>query len=302
MYFTNASLPNTFLEVGVMRSPAAPANFAARGRAPLHVGSYPAFQLDTHAGTQIPVPCLGRVMLSGDDTVIATWCAPDSAAHRQQFEAILASYQTRGMLLAQSSAIPQMTVNPVLTCSQVIQNPGPRMWGSPPPLPDATFGMEQVSPTDSTWTDSFGEGVAVCDDYYSGGSYMWENSYLFQCVELANRFINEEWGLTEFTVDAFAYYDSYQNGSFVEGQARSYFGSQVQQIDDASQGNNSAPPSPGDLLIFQDVNNGSNWTSGEKCWSGDNPCSNWHPGHVAVVTSVTSSQVNLVQQNFNANG
>ena len=287
--FTNTTLPGTIVQVGVMESSTAASDFASRGKPTMSIGSYPAFQADTHAGIQVRVPCLGRIFLANKDTVIATWCSLDASTHVQQFETILATYldhtATSSSIKAAITPMAQAPVNPVLSCGQVMQNTNTGDF----PVGDATFGAQRVNPNDATWTNSFGEGVAVCDDYSSDASKMWESSYLFQCVELANRFINEEWGLSEFNSDAFAYYDYYQGGVFNQGEARMLFGNQVQLTDDASQGNNSALPQSGDLLVFQDVNNGVNWTSGEK--SGD-------PGHVVVVTSVTSTQVNVTQENW----
>lgn len=287
--FTNVKAPGTRIEVGVMRSLAAAADFALRGKAALSIGGYPAFRFDSRGGRQVALPCLARSMLAHDDVVLASWCARDASAHVGQFESILATYRYHAVVPLHAHVAPQVPVGTVQTCAQVMQNPGPNMWGYLPPSGDQSFGVERVNPFDATWTTHFGEGVAVCDDFYSGGNSMWENSYLFQCVELANRFINEEWGLMEFTVDAFAYYDNYQGGTFYQGQARSFFGNQVQLIDDASQGYNTTPPVPGDLLIFQDVTDGVSWTSGELSWD---------PGHVVVVTSVTGSTVTVVQQNW----
>ncbi|GCF08499.1 hypothetical protein [Dictyobacter arantiisoli] len=287
--FTNTALPGTHLEINVERSSAAPANFARQGKAKLAIGGYPAFQMDTHGGKNVAFPCLVRVLLAHNDIVTASWCAKDASAHVAQFESMLATYHDHAITSANSKAMPQTQtpVNSVQSCGQIMQNPGPEMWGNFP-TGDATFGGQMVSPNDPNWTNSFGEGVAVCNDYYSGGGYMWESSYLFQCTELANRFINEEWNLPEIGVDAFAYYDSYQNGVEVPGAARGA-GYGATLVDDASQGNNSAPPVPGDLLVFQDVTDGVHWTSGQI--AGD-------PGHIVVVTGVTSNTVNVVQQNW----
>lgn len=54
--FTNASMAGTILQIGVMRSSTASKDFARRGRPTLYIGGYPAFQADTHAGKQVPVP------------------------------------------------------------------------------------------------------------------------------------------------------------------------------------------------------------------------------------------------------
>lgn len=281
--FTNSKLPGTHLEVNVLRSSTAATTFAQQGKPTVRIGNYPAFQQDTSGGIQMPLPCLGRIMLVHNDIVTASWCAKDAATHKQAFENILATYQDHSAISTKTNTIvqAQTPVNAVLSCSQVISS-GENSWGTLPSN-DSNFGQQIVNPNDSTWTTSFGEGVAVCNDDN------WESSYLFQCVELANRFIHEEWNLPGFNGDAFAYYDNYQNGTYYNGLARAS-GYNATLTPDASQGSNSALPVPGDLIIFQDVNTPSQgWTSGEI--SGD-------AGHVVVVTSVTSSQVNVVQQNW----
>lgn len=292
--FTDPKMPGTNLEINVMRSSSATTDFARQGKPTLHIGGYPAFNLDTHAGQQVLIPCLVRVMLVHSDVVTASWCAKDAPKYKQTFESILASYHDQSAASLKSSMVVQgqsMAHSP-LTCQQVFSSGSDN---PPSTYPNNEWGTQKVNPTDSTWTSSFGQGVAVCDNYYStaNGGYEYEKGYLFQCVELASRFVYEEWNLPAFNVDAYQYFDYYQGGTKHSGVARNS-AYQAQLIDDASQGNNSTAPVPGDLLVFQDVNDGEHWTSGEIYDSGGY----YKPGHVVVVTNVTSNTVNVVQENW----
>ena len=155
-------------------------------------------------------------------------------------------------------------------------------------IKEAIGEFNKGNPTDDQWTTTFNPGAAVCDNFIDGSTSY--NGYLFQCVELANRFAREQWGVAPgFTVNASNYFDYYQDGTFYQGQARTLYGNNVQLSSDASQGTSSFAPTPGDLLVWQGVNNPSvGWTSGL----------DFGPGHVAVITNVDASHVYIAQQNY----
>ena len=304
--FINPQLKGVEIEIGVMRSQNAAKDFSLYGHPSISIGGYPSLQLDVLAQQQTKTSCLVRVMLAHNDIVLGRWCSVDASQHKQQFEALLSSYHDQTLATLGANVIQPLAVTKDSTCIDVI-NSGENSWGYLPPKPpagevngDATFGAERVYPNDATWTNSFGSGVAVCDDYYTTGNQMWENSYLFQCVELANRFISGEWGLLQFDVNAANYYDYYDNSGFHQGRARTLFVNQVQLSDDSSQGTSAFAPVPGDLLIFQDVNNVSQgWTSGlifNGLDNNNNPI--YDAGHVVVITNVASDHVDVVQQNW----
>jgi len=287
--FTNTKLKKTHINIAVMRSSTSATDFASRGTPTLLIGNYPAFNADVSEQMQTHVGCAVRLMIANEDIVVGHWCAKDALMHSQELEDILSTYHDQATLSKGTISMQVNAVNAVELCSQVLSD-GIIAGDGLPPLGDAAFGAERVYPNDSTWTTSFGSGVGVCDDYYSIGGYMWEGGYRFQCVELANRFINEEWGLQEFDVNAANYYDYYDGNGYHPGRVRVLFGNQAQLSDDASQGTSAFAPSPGDLLIFQDVLNPSiGWMSG--LISGD-------PGHVVVITNVAPDHVDVVQENW----
>ncbi len=288
--FTNTKLNKTRISIAVMRSSTSASSFASHGTPTLLIGSYPAFNLDILEQIQTGIGCAVRLMLAHEDIVVGRWCAKDALTHSQDLENILATYQDQATIVKNTIPMRIDAVNAVESCSQVVSD---GLYTDKFPtnyLSDATFGAERVYPNDSAWTTSFGSGVGVCDDYSAYLGRMWEPGYRFQCVELASRFINEEWGLQEFDVNAANYYDYYAGGGYNDGRARTLFGNQVQLSDDASQGTSAFAPSAGDLLIFQDVNNVSQgWTSG---------LIPNIPGHVVVITSVASDHISVVQQNW----
>jgi hypothetical protein len=80
-----------------------------------------------------------------------------------------------------------------------------------------------------------------------------------------------------------------QDGVRYPGVVRDFPVGTYQLSDDASQGASAFRPAPGDLLIFQDVQDPRmGWTSGLTA----------SPGHVAIVTAVDASHVYLAQENY----
>ncbi len=57
----------------------------------LRIGGFPAFYADTGL-SQGKVPCVVRILLAGDDYVLAEWCAMDAGSHAAEFERILSTY------------------------------------------------------------------------------------------------------------------------------------------------------------------------------------------------------------------
>ena len=116
------------------------------------------------------------------------------------------------------------------------------------------------------------------------------DQYLFQCTELANRYLYEQWALPHIPGTAARYFDYTQGGKRYPGVVRDFPASTYQFSEDASQGQSAFRPQPGDLLIFQDVRDPrAGWTSGLTS----------SPGHVAVITAVDSTHVYVAQENYN---
>ncbi len=259
--------------LGVMQGAGMAAAFAARGAPEMRIGSYPAFA-DDRSGREARVPCLVRIFLAGDDYVLADWCAMDAATHTSTFEMLLATY-----LPAPATFAPRSTGAPVSqSCAAMQQQLGYAAgvrWG-------AQLGAANAVSPAAGW-GTLAPGVAVCDNVNSA------DQYLFQCTELANRFVYERWALPHIPGNAARYFDYYQDGVEHSGVVRDLPAGAVALSDDASQGISAFAPQPGDLLIFQDVNNPrSGWTSGLTT----------SPGHVAVITAVDASQVFVAQENY----
>ncbi|GCF07758.1 hypothetical protein KDI_13220 [Dictyobacter arantiisoli] len=268
----------------MIRNKQNPQGFAQRGTPALHIGNYPAFKFDTPKQKQYPLACVVRVMLSGVDLVTAAWCSPHPTAQSHHFESILATYQSQSGI--KPNPIHANTVNPVESCQDVINANNATYQGG-------DWGIQEGNPTDSQWTSTFSPGAAVCDNFITSSTY--SGGYLFQCTELANRFVREQWGITPgFQVNAAQYFDFYptdinNGGQSTPGDATKLYGNNVQLSSDASQETSSFAPTPGDLLIWQSVTDPSRgWTSGLTSGSG----------HVAVITNVDASHVYIAQQNY----
>lgn len=261
------------ITLGVFHGAGMPTAFAARGNPPRHVGSYPAFTVDTGL-SQGKVPCLVRIMLADEDYIVAEWCAMDAASHAAEFERILATYAP-----APASFVPSTTADAPhaesCAATQAAYGYGGTSWGHVLATPDA-------STPDGGWSGL--GGTYVCSNTGS------PDHYLFQCTELVNRWDAEQWGLPHIPGSAARYFDYYQNGTLHPGSVRDLPTGAYSYSDDASQGQSAFAPQPGDLLIFQDVANpGQGWTSGLIA----------SPGHVALITAVDASHVYVAQENYN---
>jgi hypothetical protein len=268
------TLSHSLVQVGVLESSTMAADFTRRGAPTAHIGSYPAFSDDRTLG-EARVPCLVRLFLAANDYVVADWCAMDALQHAQEFERILASYRP-----AASGFTAHVTTAPALaTCVQVQSDfgyPASALWGRGLATPDATMpagGWAELAP-----------GEYLCSNTGS------VEPYLFQCTELVNRYLSEQWALPHLPGNAARYFDYYQDGAVHPGVIRDIPSSIAQMSDDASQGMNAFAPHAGDLLVFQDVQDPRRgWTSG---------LTN-SPGHVALITKVTATQVFVAQENYN---
>ncbi len=265
---------HSLVQVGVLESSTMAADFAHRGAPTTHIGSYPAFS-DDRTLDEARVPCLVREFLAVTDYVVADWCAMDALQHAQEFERLLATYRPgpSGFTgTANSAAAPA-------SCAQVQSEfgyPSSPSWGRSLAAPHATTpagGWGQLAP-----------GAYVCSNTGS------TEPYLFQCTELVNRYLSEQWGLPHLPGNAARYLDYYQDGALHPGVIRDFSSSVAQVSDDASQGVNAFAPQAGDLLVFQDVQEPHRgWTSGLTS----------SPGHVALITKVTATQVFVAQENYN---
>jgi hypothetical protein len=157
------------------------------------------------------------------------------------------------------------------------------------PADTSNWGRQLALPTDPRWAPYPLPGASVCSNFVDvNGQPVGYPGYSFQCTELANRFLAEQWGHGPLDGNAETYFDYYDsNGVRHDGSARIYPDAELS--DDAEQGTSSFAPSPGDLLVFQDVQDGASWTSGIIPGSD---------GHVAIITAVTSTKVYMMQQNF----
>lgn len=261
--------------IGVLESSTMPSAFARRGAPTTRIGPYPAFTDDRmHALAR--TPCLVRIFLAHDDYVMATWCSADAAERADQFEQLLATY-----LPATPGFVPHVETAPApQDCAQVEAslgyNAGATPWGGTLATPSQLApagGWRQLEP-----------GANICSN---NGS---TDLYLFQCTELVNRYLYEQWALPHIPGNAARYFDYYQNGRLYPGVIRDLPYGTYQLSSDASQSNSAFPPQAGDLLVFQDVNDPSTgWTSGLTD----------SPGHIAIITGVDASYVYVAQENYN---
>ena len=262
------------LQIGVIESATTVADFASLGAPTSHIDSYPAFGNDRLAGAA-RVPCLVRIFLAEKDYIVADWCEMDALQHTQEFEQLLASYRP-----APSGFVAHAGATPVAqSCAQVESTFGyaaPALWGRQLAAPDTTMpagGWNQLTP-----------GMYLCSNTGS------TEPYLFQCTELVNRYLYEKWGLPHLPGNAARYMDYDQDGALHPGVIHDFPASIAQVAEDASQGVSAFGPQAGDLLVFQDVRNPRiGWTSGLAT----------SPGHVALITKVTATQVFVAQENYN---
>ena len=232
--------------VGVFHGTGMPTAFAQRGTPTAHVGQYPAFDAD-RTSSQGRAPCLVRIFLAGDDYVLADWCAPDAPKHQSAFERALATYQP-----APQSFVAHAVTPSAQTCAAMQQQLG---------YASASWSKQLASPTSSGWRGL--DGVYLCSNT---GSPDW---YLFQCTEVINRYLAERLGLPHLPGNAARYLDYYQDGALQPGVIRTFPAGSYQVSDDASQGMSAFPPSAGDVLVFQDVNDlRVGWTSARQARRG----------------------------------
>ena len=268
------STVHQLIVISVMQGQTMPAAFAQRGIPSTHLGPYPAFIAD-RTGSEGKVPCTVRIFLAQTDYVVAEWCSMDDSTHVALFEHILSTYQPASTtFVAHPSPAPAPQ-----TCSQVQQARNytqPAQWGWQLGKPTSTFpaiGWGHMLP-----------GAYICSNQQSIAPY------LFQCTELANRFLYEQWALPHLPGNAARYYDYYQDGVYHPGVIRDLPVGSYQLSDDATQGKSAFRPVPGDLLIFQDVHNSAiGWKSGLSS----------EPGHVVVVTGIDATHVYIAQENYN---
>ncbi len=275
------------ISVNVTEGTAAVEAFAARGTAPAHVGSYPAFIADSSApSAQGRGPCLVRLFLAGNDYVVGQWCGTDAPSHAAEFEQVLATYHPASSgvtsLISTAPVSPYVVSQPE-TCAQLVAAAADQ------PSDTSNWGRQLVLPTDPRWAPYPLPGASVCSNFvYLNGQPEGYPGYSFQCTELANRFLAEQWGHGPLDGNAETYFDYYDsNGVFQPGSARVYPDAELSS--DGDQGTSTFEPGPGDLLVFQDVQDGASWTSGIIPGSD---------GHVAIITAVTSTEVYMMQQNF----
>lgn len=270
--------PGTLVLVSVMRGTSMPGAFARRGMPTTAIGPYPGFVADTSA-SEGRTPCLIRSFLARDDYVTGELCAAGAQAHSAALDALLATYQPAApanVLRVAPLAVAQQ--NCAADQRQHGYDPSSAGWGRQLAAPGATTpaaGWGGVQP-----------GVYLCAN---DGS---PDLYLFQCTELVNRFDWELFDLPRFTDHSELYFDYVQDGARQPGQVRAIFPAGSYALsDDAAQGASAFAPTPGDLLVFQDVNDAARgWTSGIRPGT---------LGHVAIVTAVDATHVYVAQENYN---
>jgi hypothetical protein len=261
--------------IGVFESGGMPTAFAEHGQPTTHIGPYPAFTDDRMHGLA-RTPCLVRIFLARDDYVMATWCSADAQAHASEFEALLSTFLPAGpgfVPHAEPAPAPEQ-------CPQIKAGLG--YGASVTPWGSMLAGPAELSPAGG-WRQ-LEPGIYICSNTDS------TDLYLFQCTELVNRYLYEEWALPHLPGNAARYFDYYQNGQAYPGVIRDLPAGTYQLASDAGQGSSAFPPQAGDLLIFQDVNNPlAGWTSG----LADSP------GHIAIITGTDATHVYVAQENYN---
>ncbi len=272
-FTTDEQHTHAVIYLGIFEGADMSAAFAARGTPTMRIGPYPAFSADRTPIDKGRSNCLVRIFLAGDDYVKADWCSRDIASHRAVFEQVLSTYR---------HALPRFI-------SRGVTPPAPQMCDSIQHqlgYGDIPWGQQLAWPSAVGW-QQLRPGVAICSNDRS------PDWYLFQCTELANRFISERWALPRIPGAAGRYYDYYQDGTLHPGTIHTFPEGSYQLSDDASQGKSAFRPGPGDLLVFQDVNNKQvGWKSG---------VSNL-PGHVAVIVGVDDQYVYVAQENYSDTG
>lgn len=315
-----------------------PSRFAQQVQVSTHIGAYPASAAVYAATAQMPTTCEERVFLASTDYVDATWCGGDAITQSATVEQVLGSFQpssiqttslagmsatlTQGTALAGSledalrTTVSQGSHTPE-SCRTLQQNAGYQ--GT------LTWGTQLASATATSPLGGWAHlktGTAICSNKGS------PDGWLFQCTELANRFIRERWGLGalpetgDLRPGLYAAYLAGNAGMYldwwgiVNGSAPKHFygsaddKSDIIRYSDARWAAQLAPfgyhvnatkPVPGDLLIWQDVNTPAKGPASGTPARRDavGGTSTIYPGHVAIVTNVTASTIDIAQQNYN---
>jgi hypothetical protein len=240
----------------------------------MQIGPYPAISDDRMHGVA-RAPCLVRLFLAHDDYVMATWCAGDAATNASDFDHLLSTY-----LPAAPGFVPHAQPAPApQTCAQ--------REGALGYAANAQWGRTLAGPTAAAPALGWGAeqpGIYVCSNEGS------PDLYLFQCTELVNQFLYAQWALPHIPGNAARYFDYYQGSQLHPGVIRDFPAGTYQLSSDASQGTSAFRPQPGDLLIFQDVNNPrAGWISGLTT----------SPGHIALIVGVDAAHVYVAQENYN---
>jgi hypothetical protein len=315
--------PATRIEIAVTRGAQMPSAFARRGRPSDRVGAFPAFVEElpdtardggapshaagpASAGQAAWSECRVVNLLAGYDVVTGQACGPHDDTVDGALQAALGTYRPtvpdaqappdtasktmsasgvatlRAMSSAARTSSHAGTIRPQ-SCADLAASAAER------PAATGEWGRELAAPTDARWIPFPLPGVAVCSNFYTqGGRVLGFDGYLFQCVELANRFLREQWGHGAVVGNAANWFDyADASGARHPGDARLY--PDMQLADDAGQGISAFRPAPGDLLVWQDVVDGKSWTSGLRP----------SPGHVAVITSADDTHISFMQENYN---
>ncbi len=259
--------------VAVISGSTMPAAFAAHGTPGTTIGKYPAFADDRVTG-EARAPCLVRIFLAQQDYVMADWCGAGISGQATAFEQILATYQP-----AAATFTPHVSAAPApLDCGgaqAALGYTNASGWGR-------QLGSATATNSSGGW-QGWTQGATTCSNDNS------PDLYLFQCTELVNRFLYEQWALPHIPGNAARYLDYYQDGVLHPGVVRDLPASLYAISDDASQGQSAFAPRPGDIIVYQDVADAATgWTSGLTT----------SPGHVAVVTAVDATQVFVAQENY----
>jgi hypothetical protein len=282
--------PADQLELGITESPTMPAAFARLGTPDTRLGPYPAFNRDVTPDDGSS-PCVIRIYLARLDYIVARACGAGIASRTGQFQSVLGSYTPNAAKAAASAmaaggvhglAAPVPPAQPK-TCTQLVVEATSR------PADRSNWGRELIGANDNRWSPYPTPGVSVCSNFtIVNGRLVSFPGPTFQCVELTNRFLREQWGHGGVGGNAAAWFDYYDaTGKRHDGYARLYPDAQLSE--DASQGHSAFRPQPGDILVWQDVQDGKHWNSGLRR----------SPGHVAIITGTDAGHVYMMQQNYN---
>jgi hypothetical protein len=272
----NAPVPYSEITIAVMHSGNLSADVANLPQPNSKIGNYPAYGVE-RVWPDGQFYCATRFMRAQDDFVVGEWCASheQTAAQQDFLNQFLATYSP-----APSGFVPQYEEAPAPQDCQQLQ----RLHGYN--TDHISWGYQLASPAASEWR-TYMRGIFLCSNTSSA------DKYLFQCTELATRYMYEQFALPRLSLGSGRYLDYYQDGKYQPGAIRELPASSYQISDDANQGKSAFRPRAGDLLIFQDINDPSaGWKSGLTA----------SPGHVAIITRVTDYTVFIAQENATDTG